>query len=300
MNRPRTFLTGASGYLGTHVLAGLVAGGHDVTAVVRRPERLGPLAHHPRVTVLATDLEDAPRVAAALAGHHRGVHAALIWGEPGTELEFRDTAAAAKLFDAAGRVGVRRCVYVSSAAVHRPFSAEMAEDDALTTTDLYGATKAAGELVLRAACATHGMEGVVVRPGPIVGPPAFDGGALRSDNRLVAMVAAARAGAPVRVTRGDGRQLAAVDDVTRTIVRLLTIDAPLPTYLCMDRALTSWEAVARVVVEVAGTGSDVTVEEPVDRAPAPRFRVDRLEALLGGPTDAREALGAQVRALLAR
>lgn len=300
MNRPKTFLTGAAGYLGAHILAGLLADGHEVTAVVRRPERLGPLARHPRVTVLAADLEDAPRVAAALPGHDRGVHAALIWGEPGSELEFRDTAAAAKLFDAAGRAGVRRCVYVSSAAVHRPFSAEMAEDDALTTTDLYGATKAAGELVLRAACASHGMEGVVVRPGPIVGPPAFDGGALRSDNRLVAMVAAAREGTPLVVTRGDGRQFSPVDAVVRTIVRLLAIDAPLPTYLCMDRAPTSWEAVARLVVEVAGSRSAVRVEAPADPAPVPRFRVDRMEALLGGPTDARGALAGQVRALLAR
>lgn len=294
---PRTLLTGASGYLGLHTLTALLAAGQEVTALVREPARLGPLRGHPRLQVQQADLEDTPRVAAALAGHGVVVHAALIWGPPGEDLALRDTAAAARLFEAAGLAGVARCVLVSSAAVHRPFTALMGEDDALRTADPYGATKAAGELFLRAACAAHGMSGVAVRPGPIVGPPAFPGGAFRSDGRIAALATAARQGLPLRVVRGEGRQLSDVGVVARTLTRLTTLPEPAPTYLCMESAPTPWEQVARWAIAAARSPSALVVEEG-EASPPPRFRVDRLEALLGGPTEARPALQAHLLHLL--
>lgn len=109
-------------------------------------------------------------------------------------LDLLDARAAARLFDAAGEAGVRRTVLLSSTSVYRPFSAEMDEGDALVPTDAYGATKAAAELFLRSACASHGMREGVLRPGPIVGPPAHPAGAFRSDRHIAAMVAAARRG----------------------------------------------------------------------------------------------------------
>src|ERR1700760_746206 len=136
-------LTGAAGYIGLHILRELLDAGHQVTAIVRSQRKLGPFAPHPRVKIVETDLEDETRIAQALPGHTVCVHAALIWGNPGSELEMRDTAVAAKLFDAAGSNGLARCIYISSVAVHRPFSERMSEDNRLSTTDLYGATKAA-------------------------------------------------------------------------------------------------------------------------------------------------------------
>ena len=294
----RSLLTGATGYLGLHLLAALLADGQEVTALVRTPGLLGPFAHDPRVRVAVTDLENAAAVAAILPGHDACVHAALIWGPAPSEFELRDVVASAKLFDAAGNAGVRRCVFVSSAAVHRPFSGVMREGDPLTTTDVYGATKAAGELFLRAACATHRMEGVVVRPGPIVGAPAFPGGAFRSDARIAGMVAAAIAGQPIGVIRGEGRQFSDVDMVARAVLRLTRVDTPHPTWICVDRDPIPWEAVARRVVAAAGSRSEVEVGEPESPAPMPRFRVTRLERLLGTRADARAALDAHIAHLV--
>jgi len=292
----RILLTGATGYIGLHLVREFLEAGHELTALVRSPDKLGPFVG-PDLRVVQADLEQGARVAEALEGQEACVHAALIWGEPGTEL--RDTAAAAKLFAAAGSAGVSRCLFLSSAAVHRPFAGEMSEDDCLSTTDVYGATKAAGELFLRVACAEHRMAGVVVRPGPVVGPPAFAGGSFRSDNRVAAMVTAAREGRPIDVVRGEGRQFTAVTTLARVVRLLVSAHDPWPTYVCVDREILTWEQIAALAVEVTGSRSAVNVVEPAVAAPAPRFRTARLEALLGGPAPARDALRAHLAHLAA-
>ena len=291
----RTLLTGASGYLGSHIARALLEDGQRVTAVVRSAAKLGPLVNDSRLEVVEADLEDHSRFGALMEGHDTCVHAALIWGAPGTELELRDVATTAQLFEAAGRAGLRRCLFVSSAAVHRPFAPEMTEEDRLSTADIYGATKAAGELFLRAACERHQMTGVVIRPGPIVGPPAFESGPLHTPEALARFVREATEGRPITVTRGDGRQFSAVASVAKA-VRLLTREEHLhPTWLCVDRELITWERVASMVVECLGSSSRVEVVAPATLAPTPRFRTERIERLLGGPTDAAGSLMEHLR-----
>lgn len=292
----RTLLTGASGYVGLHILRELLEDGHRVTAVVRSPERLGPFAGDPRVEVVVADLEDGRAVRAALSGHDVCVHAALVWGEPGEEIAAPDVAVSSTLFDAAGNAGVERVILLSSTAVHRPFSEEMSEQDALSTADVYGATKAAGELFLHAACAQHQMTGVVLRPGPVVGVPAFASAAFRSPNRLARMVDAARRGLPIDARGGEGRQFCSVSALARA-VRLLTREpAPLPVYVCVARDVLSWAQVARLVVATTGSSSAVRVDG-ADSVPVPRFRTERIESLLGMRIDAADALRAHIRHL---
>ncbi|MFO0579682.1 MAG: NAD(P)-dependent oxidoreductase [Polyangia bacterium] len=295
----RILLTGASGYIGLHIVRELLEDGHELTALVRSPGKLGPFASAPGLRVVEADLEQEARVPQALEGHEVCVHAALIWGEPGTELELRDTAVAAKLFTTAGSAGVARCIFISSAAVHRPFTGEMGEEDRISTTDLYGATKAAGELFLRAACAESRMTGIVLRPGPVVGPPAFAGGSFRSDSRIAAMVTAAVDGRSIDVVRGEGRQFTDVTMFARVTRLLIRAAAPHPTYVCVDREILTWERIAEMVVEGTGSRSPVNLVEPDAPTPVPRFRTDRLEGLLGGPADARDAMKAHIAHLAA-
>jgi UDP-glucose 4-epimerase len=286
----RTLLTGASGYVGLHVVRALLEDGQDVTALVRSPDRLGPFARDPRVTVFEADLEDDARVAAAFPGHDVCVHAALIWGDPASEPEARDVAVTARVFDAAGRAGLKRAIYVSSTAVHRPFAGEMSEDDPLHPTEIYGATKAAGEHGLRAACARHGMTGIVVRPGPVVGPPAFPGGSFRTPDRISEMVRAAMAGHPIEVASGEGRQFSEVAIVARALRILTQKDGPHPTYVCVDRDDLSWERVAQVVIASANSPSRLSILPRDASEPVPRFRTQRIDSLLGGPSNAEGAL----------
>jgi UDP-glucose 4-epimerase len=275
----------------------LLEAGQHVTAAVRSPGKLGPFGQHPRLQVVETDMEDDARIVQVLPGHNVCVHAALIWGAPGSELELRDTAVTAKLFDAAGRAGLTRCLYISSVAVHRPFSSEMCEDDCLSTTDPYGATKAAGELFLRSACAGYHMTGVVVRPGPVVGAPAFLKGAFHTDDRITKMVADASEGRLIEAVRGEGRQFSDVSTVARVVRLLTTAENPHPTYICVDRDVITWERVARLVVGCLNSLSEVRVLPRDTQGPIPLFRTERLERLTGGPSGAEAALLAHIRHL---
>ena len=287
-------LTGASGYLGLHVLESLVAAGHAVTAVTRRPAMLGPWIDHPSIAVLEADLRDDGSVGRMVREHTACVHAALIWGEPHEDFELLDTRVAAKLFDAAGRAGVSRALYVSSTAVHRPFRERMTEADRLTTADVYGATKAAGELFLWAACSAHAMEGLVVRPGPIVGPPAFFGASFRSHSRLDRFVRAARSGDPIHVEEGVGRQFVGVRDVATVIAQLVTADGVSGPYLCVARALNSWESLARRIIARTRSTSRVVVEPRPAGKPVPRFDGGKLLAHLGVELESDDAMEAHL------
>jgi putative NADH-flavin reductase len=59
-------LIGASGFIGSGLLAEALARGHRVTALVNRPERLAPQAG---LTAVAVDVLDTQRLAQQLAGH---------------------------------------------------------------------------------------------------------------------------------------------------------------------------------------------------------------------------------------
>ena len=190
-----------------------------------------------------------------------------------------------------------RCIFISSVSVHRPFTGEMSEGDCLTAPDSYGATKAAGELFLRAACAEHQMTGVVVRPGPVVGLPAFAAGSFRSDRRIAGMVAAASEARPIEVVQGEGRQLSDVATVAKATRLLCGIEDPQPTYICLDRDVLTWEWIARKGVACLDSRSEVRVFPRKAEEPNPRFRTERIEELLGGPTDSRDALVAHIHHL---
>jgi uncharacterized protein YbjT (DUF2867 family) len=64
---------GATGEIGNAVTRAALERGHDVTAFVRSPEKLGSLRD--RVRVVVGDLADADAVAAAVAGHDAVVSA---------------------------------------------------------------------------------------------------------------------------------------------------------------------------------------------------------------------------------
>ena len=119
----RVLVTGASGYVGSHVVAALVASGHSVRGLVRNPEKtVRVLSRHgsPPIEVVPADMVHPEKVAEAVEGCDAVIHTAAV-----VALGRNEAAAAADanqrgaevVLGAACRAGTEVVVHVSSAAV---------------------------------------------------------------------------------------------------------------------------------------------------------------------------------------
>lgn len=179
----RIAITGASGFLGRHLVAASRAAGHDPIAVVRRPERVAD----PDVAVAKADLSDLGALSQALEGADVLVaNAALSPGHARPSDEDYTTAnllGAKNHLEAALLAGVSRVVWISTVAVYRTRLLRRVDESGLlrtpdtrfdwshlTTDPRYSRTKAEAERLAWAMAASNPLELTVLRPGPIYGP----------------------------------------------------------------------------------------------------------------------------------
>ena len=152
------FLTGGTGFLGSHLADALVREGHRVTASVRRTsdtQRLG------RLGVEQVDL-DLGGTSVELAAHDAVVHCgALTRARSEAEFIAVNATGTRRLARAAAEAGVRRFVFISSLAARGP-------DGAGGPVSPYGRSKAVAEEALESIGGP--MEIVVLRPGGVYGP----------------------------------------------------------------------------------------------------------------------------------
>ncbi len=250
MSAPRALVLGAGGFVGRHLCARLSADGWDVVGTVRPGSGGGvpvDLADPAALTeaVRAADPDVAFHLAAARArstAAERVATAAV------------NTSSALHLVEALGarcRAVVRLGSSTEYAAVDRP----MDETAPLVPRGFFGATKAAGSLLLAAAAQERGVRAAVLRAFQVYGPGDHAG-------RLVPTVLrAARDGTVLPLTApGSRRDWVYVGDVVDACVRAATADQLAPG------------AVLNV-----GTGRQTANEELVaaaERATGRRIRTD--------------------------
>lgn len=180
--RDRILLTGASGFVGGHLAARMVAEGRPVRCLVRassdttRLRALSAGGEPRRVELVVGDLTDPKSLRRAVDGCSQVVHCAAMVSDWGTVQEIRaaNATGAGDLAAMAAAAGVRRFVQISTTDVYGyPGAAGVAEDHvAQGFANWYAQTKREAETALNAVSARSDLEVVVLRPATVYGPGA--------------------------------------------------------------------------------------------------------------------------------
>jgi nucleoside-diphosphate-sugar epimerase len=164
----RIFLTGATGYIGSAVLDALLRGGHDVTALVRDPEKAERVSRR-GVHPIVGDLSKPASYSAAAVAADAIVHTAFDTSKKGQKVDRQaiDTllAAAARRVEAGQSASV---VYTSGVWVLGDAKTPVDENAPLVPTPLVAWRPEHEQVVLDAGRGT-GIRTVVLRPGIVYG-----------------------------------------------------------------------------------------------------------------------------------
>lgn len=290
----RVLVTGATGFIGSHVAVALARAGHSVLATGRDPGKLPALAQLPGIQMARLDLDERGAWPALLKGQDCLVHVALGWGDQGPAMLRADTAASVELFEACVAAGVPKVIYTSSTAANGEMDALNREDRLPRPTDFYGATKAATEMYARAYGARHGLRIHVIRPGYIFGEPALPGAHSQPDRRFAEIRDALLAGRRVSVVRHDGTQFLHARDLAQAYLKLLPHPATFSIHYALSRDWQSWERVARWAMQIAGREVPLDIQDKGYGAEPFCFDVGALERDLGLSFGNEEALKAHL------
>jgi UDP-glucose 4-epimerase len=176
----RVLLTGAAGFVGSHLTDRLLSAGAHVVGYdnfsTGLPEFLAAARLHPAFTMVEGDLLDSVRLAAAMRGadmvFHLAANADVRYGlhHPRKDLE-QNTIATFNVLEAMRATDVKNLAFASTGSIYGEASLIPTPEDAPfpIQTSLYGASKLAAEGMIAAYCEGCGMRSWIFRFVSILG-----------------------------------------------------------------------------------------------------------------------------------
>ncbi len=234
-------LTGATGFLGGHVLRRAVEAGHNVRALTRKPQ-----SPRPGIEWITGSLDNAASLSTLCEGADAVIHVAGVVNGDAATFDIGNRLGTVAMLDAAAG---QRFVHVSSLAAREPQLSN------------YGASKRAAE----DAVVASSLDWRIVRPPAIYGP---------GDTDNLELFRFARRGV-VPLPPVGRMSIIHADDMARLIVTLAEIDAPHAFYEADDAMPGGWShkdfaraigaAVGRKVVTIALPSALVRTGARVDK-----------------------------------
>jgi len=172
---PKTLVTGAAGFLGSHLTRQLIARGTDVRVLLRPSSSNRAIADLP-LEYITGDLRDATSLDRAMLGVQRVFHVAAdyrLWSKRSQDIYDSNVGGTKNLLEAARRVGVEQFIYTSTVAtiaVDRPEHPNEFTDAKLD--EMVGHYKRSKWLAEKEVldAAKHGFPAIVAMPTTPVGP----------------------------------------------------------------------------------------------------------------------------------
>ena len=176
----RIFITGATGFAGSHLVQDLVRAGHEIFSLVHEATSHQPLLQHEQVRLIAGDLLDLDSLETAVAQtkpdvvyHLAGqAYPARSWEQPGLTLAV-NSVGTANLLQAVVKYGRPRVLIVSSAEIYGEIKPEMlpiTEKTVPAPSHPYGISKWAAGLLVPLFWQRYQLPVVEARPFNHIGP----------------------------------------------------------------------------------------------------------------------------------
>jgi nucleoside-diphosphate-sugar epimerase len=244
----KVLVTGASGFLGSHLAQRFANEGNDIRLLLRRTSSRKFLTEFPYETAIG-DVTDASSLANAVEGVDAVVHTAgLVKARNEAEFMAVNATGTANLVSAVEHAapGLKRLVYVSSLAAHGPSEDEQprAVDSPAAPVSAYGRSKLAGERFVRESGIA--ARAIIFRPPVIYGP---------RDPALVPFFRLARLRVAPLLMGGHNRiSIVYVEDIARAIVQATTAEADVSgkTYCPEDGRVHTWRDLLSAVEHAVG------------------------------------------------
>lgn len=288
-------LIGGAGLIGSHTVDRLLA--EDVKQIViydnfvrGRVDNLRNALADPRVTIfdVGGDVTQTDILASALAGADGVFHFAALWllqchdfPRSAFDVNIRGTF---NVMEACVAQGVKRLVYSSSASVYGDAVTEpMTEEHPFNNKNFYGATKIAGEAMLRAFHYRYGLDYVGLRYMNVYGPRQDYHGAYIAV--IMKMLDAINRGEGPTIL-GDGSEafdFVAAEDCALANVCAMKASATDKYYNIGTGTRTSLQQLAELILDL--TGSDMAIQY------APRSQATLVRNRIGSTEKASKDLG---------
>jgi len=299
----RFLVTGACGFIGSHVLDSLIARGYDPVTIdlltyageVERVRRTG-------LPFYQADIADTDLVA-DIAKRHRITSIVNLAAETHVDNSIRD----AKKFIHTNVDGVRslldvcrdlkiRLVHVSTDEVYGPSGDVPFDEDArLNPQNPYAASKAAADLLIQTYRNTHGVRSLVVRPSNNFGPRQH------TEKFIPTVIASIMSGKMIPIY-GDGRQKRQwtfVRDCARSICDLAEGSSHDVVNVASSTVRENIQ-VASSIIEIVGKGSNL-LQHVQDRPGHDReYWISSTRHAIASPTDFEDALRETVQNAMTR
>lgn len=256
-------VTGAAGFIGSHLCARLLADGLNVRGLDNfdpyypravKERNLAPLREHPNFAFHAVDLaadELQPLVADADLVFHEAARGGVrtSWGSEFSMYLRANLLATQRLLEALRDSRTRRFVYASSSSVYGEAGGDAVREDApLQPISPYGVTKLAAERLVKVYHSQHGLPAIMLRYFTVYGP------AQRPDMAFHRFIRALLEGRPLEIlgTGNQTRDFTYIDDVIEANVQAAAYGRVGDVYNIGGGSPASLREVVRILEQISG------------------------------------------------
>jgi len=246
----KTFITGATGFIGTHVVKRLATTDHKLVCLARPSSDVSELEKY-GVTIIRGDVTDKDSLLEGMKGCQWVINLANLYSfwEPDKRIFFDvNVTGTRNVMECALETGVAKVVHISTAGIYgKPAECPFCEDNAVGPERFseYFRTKYEGDLIAWEMHEKKGLPLLMIYPVGVLGP-----GDPKATGKYIQDLINRRV--PARVLENSVFTFVHVRDVAEAIVRAAEKEGNIGEKYLVGKHQLSWREINQMVSEISG------------------------------------------------